>query len=328
MALTLVIKQPADDGQELSVTLDAPRIVIGRAKSCDVRLPDPSVSQRHASIRRQGGRNLIVDEGSTNGTMVGRVKLPPQTPRSVRDGELVRIGRVWLELRFGGVAEPQGARRIQALALDFLRARLAADGEEVDPYVAVTAGPDEGARLMLKEPSRDYVIGRGRDADLQLGDELVSRHHAALSRADGDWRVRDLGSKRGTRLDGAAIGPEGSPWREGQALEIGTTRLVLTTPLTDALDEALSSADVRMRPEEYGEAPPGTTETPSAPVEAPEEVVIAEEHEPSPSPPPGRDSTREEERAGRSFGTIDLLVILVALGLFGLSIAGLWWVLG
>ena len=87
MAVTVLIRA-ADHGEEpLALTLDAPRIVIGRGKGCEIQLPDPTVSARHASLRLRGGENLIIDEGSTNGIAVGSVRLPPQTPRALRDGD-------------------------------------------------------------------------------------------------------------------------------------------------------------------------------------------------------------------------------------------------
>ena len=69
MALTIVVRS-GDSDSPPSITFDAPRIVIGRGESCEVRLPDPSVSHRHASIRQRGSDYLVVDEGSTNGTFV------------------------------------------------------------------------------------------------------------------------------------------------------------------------------------------------------------------------------------------------------------------
>ena len=44
-----------------SLTFDGPRVVIGRGQGSDVRLPDPSVSTRHATIRAQGTEYAIVD---------------------------------------------------------------------------------------------------------------------------------------------------------------------------------------------------------------------------------------------------------------------------
>ena len=97
MALTVVVRS-GDAATPPKVTFDSPRIVIGRGEGCDVRLPDPSVSHRHASIRQRGSEYIVVDEGSTNGTFVGPVRLSPQAPRVVRTGDMVRIGRIWLEL--------------------------------------------------------------------------------------------------------------------------------------------------------------------------------------------------------------------------------------
>src|ERR1700742_1287465 len=98
MPLTVVVRS-GDLKSQATITFDAPRIVIGRGEGCEVRLPDPSVSHRHASLRQRGGEYVLVDEGSTNGTLLGAVRLPPQTPRAVRSGELFRVGRVWLEVR-------------------------------------------------------------------------------------------------------------------------------------------------------------------------------------------------------------------------------------
>src|SRR5215510_1087897 len=97
MALTIVIR--SGDGQTpAAITFDAPRVVIGRGEGCEVRLPDPSVSHRHASIRQRGSEYIVMDEGSTNGTFVGPVRLAAQAPRVLRSGDLVRVGRVWLEV--------------------------------------------------------------------------------------------------------------------------------------------------------------------------------------------------------------------------------------
>ena len=100
MPVTLVIHSDEElqDREHLPrLTFDGPRVVIGRSQGCDVRLPDVSVSQRHASLRSKGGHYTIVDEGSANGTFVGGIRLSPRSPRDLRTGDLVRVGRVWLE---------------------------------------------------------------------------------------------------------------------------------------------------------------------------------------------------------------------------------------
>ena len=85
MALTVVVRS-GDLKSQATITFDAPRIVIGRGDGCEIRLPDPSVSHRHASIRQRGTDYVVIDEGSSNGTFVGPVRLSPQAPRVVRSG--------------------------------------------------------------------------------------------------------------------------------------------------------------------------------------------------------------------------------------------------
>src|SRR5262245_28227331 len=99
MPLTLLIRTDESSTQR-EVTFDAPRVVIGRSQGSDLCLPDPTVSHRHASIRQRGSDYLIMDEGSTNGTFVGPVKLSAGAPRVIAAGDTIRIGKIWLEARF------------------------------------------------------------------------------------------------------------------------------------------------------------------------------------------------------------------------------------
>ncbi len=53
--------------------------------------------------------------------------------------------------------------------------------------------------------SLPYTIGRGPDNQLVLPDAAVSRRHAVLERAGERLRVRDLGSRNGTRVNGQDV---------------------------------------------------------------------------------------------------------------------------
>ena len=48
--------------------LDIPEVTIGRDPNCEVFLNDRTVSRRHAHLSIQGGRAIIEDLGSLNGT--------------------------------------------------------------------------------------------------------------------------------------------------------------------------------------------------------------------------------------------------------------------
>jgi hypothetical protein len=69
-------------------------VVIGRSKDCDIRVPDPNVSRRHAELRREGDAYWILDLGSTNGLTVNgrrqqRAKLENEDRITVGSTELV-----------------------------------------------------------------------------------------------------------------------------------------------------------------------------------------------------------------------------------------------
>lgn len=335
MALTLMIKPPSgEDDEALALTLEAPRIVIGRARGCEVMLPDPTVSGRHASIRQRGGENLIVDEGSTNGILVGSVKLPAQTPRAVRDGEMVRVGRVWLEVRTG-LGVPSEPRRAEVVARQWLRHQLAADGEPVAPLLRVVEGPDRGLEILLSDPDQEIVIGRGQQANLTLADELISRRHASVCRLGADWVVRDLGSKRGSFLAEVPLDAAGVPWRSGTLLRLGDSAVELHDPVPEALDEVLAAPDERMSPREFAETPPGVDAAEEPPlVSAPEEVgYVGEEamlDETSSADGDDGDEAELEPVDGRqgSMPIVETVVVLLALAMLAASVAALVWLLG
>jgi predicted component of type VI protein secretion system len=148
MAVTIVVLSGSASGApELSLTLDAPRLVIGRGEGCEVRLPDASVSHRHASLRQRGGEYMLFDEGSRNGTFLGPVRLPPQTPRAVRSGERLRVGRVWLEVRIEhAIVKGNTTVAAKELALALVARGMAAQGIEGSPAEAlaeIERSPDE-----------------------------------------------------------------------------------------------------------------------------------------------------------------------------------------
>lgn len=70
--------------------LHAPLITIGRHPANDIPLRDTTVSGRHAEIRVDGDRYVLVDVGSLVGTFVNR-QLVDQV--ELRDGDEVWIGR-------------------------------------------------------------------------------------------------------------------------------------------------------------------------------------------------------------------------------------------
>jgi pSer/pThr/pTyr-binding forkhead associated (FHA) protein len=320
---------PAEDP---SITFDSPRIVIGRGDGADLRLPDPSVSHRHASVRARGAEWVLIDEGSTNGTFLEQVRLGPQSPRVLRSGELVRVGRVWLQVRVEHAAMPtaRAASAAKELALELVSRALAVEGEDARPRVWVVEGPDKGKELRL-EPRRTYLIGRARESDLALEDVDASRRHLELSRRGEQVLVQDLGSKAGATLGGEPLVGQAVPWVPGRELTIGSDRLALANAAADALAELERSPDERMDPSEVIEAPPPPPAPASAAAE-PAAAAAAETARDAAVTARAAESERRDKDAEalqqRGWSITDGAVLLLSLGVLLLSVAGLVWLLG
>jgi len=66
MSIWLVMQ--ATDGRERSFAVQKPTMVIGRETTCDVRVPIPSVSQKHCQITLDGDELRMTDLRSDHGT--------------------------------------------------------------------------------------------------------------------------------------------------------------------------------------------------------------------------------------------------------------------
>lgn len=327
MPITVVVRS-ASGAEAPSLTFDGSRIVIGRSSGADVRLPDPSVSLRHASIRASGSEYTVVDEGSTNGTFIGGVQLVPQTPRLLKTGDLLRVGRVWLEVAIGGArpATPDLGLATKDLALALVRDAMAAVGDDTVAKVMIVEGPDAGATLRLADEGRAYVIGRGESCDLLLADGDASREHAIVVRRGSQVLLRDSGSHNGVMLGDQMLAPDRDTlWRPATMARIGVSVLAVEEPVTIALAELEAAADEKMK-EGDAPPPPKSEEAPasSAPASRASEgaaAPIAEVAREEPAP------VALPRQKGRAWTITDLVVVTVALAVIGASVAGLIWVL-
>jgi Protein of unknown function (DUF3662)/FHA domain len=69
------------------------------------------------------------------------------------------------------------------------------------------------------------VLGRSREADIQVDDANVSRKHAEVRPSGASWTVRDLGSTNGVKVNGRRIQGAQS-LRSGDTITLGTSDIV------------------------------------------------------------------------------------------------------
>jgi DNA-binding NtrC family response regulator len=81
-------------GRDRTIPVTASGVLVGKDPTCDAPLDDPFVSTRHLRIEADGGRWILRDLGSTNGTFisgarVSRAELPLGVPVQLGDAEIV-----------------------------------------------------------------------------------------------------------------------------------------------------------------------------------------------------------------------------------------------
>jgi phage tail-like protein len=102
------------------------------------------------------------------------------------------------------------------------------------------SGP--GIDRVMELPEGPTTIGRQPGVDLLLPDDLVSRRHAVIECEGEQYRITDLKSSNGTRINGKNIQPnDPTVLQNGALIEIGPYRLVfevMEMDLPDLAEEA------------------------------------------------------------------------------------------
>ncbi len=93
------------------------------------------------------------------------------------------------------------------------------------PRLVIVAGPSRGAEVALE--AEEVVLGRDSSCGICLPDATLSRRHAALARAPEGWRLRDLGSLNGLRVNGLSTADH--LLAAGDRIELGSSVLVFRT---------------------------------------------------------------------------------------------------
>lgn len=310
---------------------DAPRIVVGRNAGCELQLPDPSVSGRHASLRQRGSDYVLVDEGSDNGTFSGLSRLARQAPHTLSDGELLRFGRIWVEVRLtpsSAASDPSASRE---LARSLVEQALEHDGKPSGMSVGVTRTGAAGGTLRIAESRRAYLVGSLKSADLRIDDPSLPRRALELRRLGDQLWVTALSQAAGAALDGRAL-PEGerSLWPRGVVLTLGDAQLTLADPTAEMLERLERGPVERLDPDEPIDPPDGCDEL----------AATDSEGAPSDVDETPRESSRDHEtvasRASRPsaparngvWTRADAVVLLLALSVLGLSLWAIQWLAG
>jgi cytochrome P450 / NADPH-cytochrome P450 reductase len=252
-----------------------PSYVIGRDPKCDIVITDARVSWRHAVLRLEDGRWLLVDKASTNGTYAAGQRVD----RIEIDGEcLVRLGH------------PADG---PALSCSVTGADASTEGPTLRPWAISRAhGPDAAPA----RPAPALRIGRAPDNDIVVSDPGASQHHAELRPEAAGYRLVDLDSRNGTFVNEQRV--TAALLSEGDLVGIGSSTFRLVGHELQAF--AYPGADGEQAPPLDAAPPPGA---------APPDAVLS-----AAAPPDTGDGTLEIPYAvrwlvprGERFANFDIL---------------------
>lgn len=123
-----------------AIIVDADEALVGREASCNVIASHPSVSRRHALIKRKQDVFFVVDQGSANGTFVDSKRVVDAT---LRDGSVLRFGSATFKV------EVREDAPVESVAVDDLEVSATMVGQPGQHNFAATVLegavlPDEG----------------------------------------------------------------------------------------------------------------------------------------------------------------------------------------
>jgi DNA-binding NtrC family response regulator len=170
---TLAVEVVEGPDQGLEAVAATESLTIGTADGNDLVLSDPTVSRYHVELLRTGAGIRVTDHASTNGTVMGGVRIERGI---VRIGSVLRIGRTKIEVREAG---PQTVEVHDAEALAGVLGR-SQSMRRLMATVKKAAATDVPALLVGESGSGKEVIARAI--------------HELSGRRDGPYVIVDCGA--------------------------------------------------------------------------------------------------------------------------------------
>ena len=279
------------EGPPGRIQVQPPSAIVGRDPASAIPLNDPLVSWRHAEFTISGQFVYLRDLGSGTGTWINNA--PVTTPKSLREGDRIRVGSTELVIRVAQF-NADGSR----MSIDAASLQSSAQGE-AKPHLEIRNGRALGLSFELVLDM--ITIGRDPASNIRLDDESIDWRHAWIrknvegsAQGAGDrvrWDIADAESHGITKKNGVVLSPnQWVPMQPGDTIEIGEVAMLYEVRPSAVLAGLLAPASVAYGPRDmqhHPSAPPGAPQAPpyGAPAGPPPGYGAPPQHASSQYPP-------------------------------------------
>ena len=227
--MALVVVEELNSQPDVERVFETPVVCVGRDRTeCEIVFESekwPMVSRKHAEFRVDGGRCLLVDNGSRYGTFLdGR---PISGPTEVKGGARAQFGPGGPVLRIIRIDQLQSANVVEQKP-PVRQPTIAHPVRTQPPPAQQQFQRPDGQPLHFHQVSEGQTlsIGRAAENNIRLDGLQISNNHARATRIQGAIFIEDAGSTNGVYVNGTRITNK-TPVSERDAVQIGPFLLVV-----------------------------------------------------------------------------------------------------
>ena len=297
------------EGPPGRIQVQPPSAIVGRDPASAIPLQDPLVSWRHAEFTIAGQAVYLRDLGSGTGTWINN--MPVAMPKSLRDGDKIRIGSTELTARI--VLTGADGMRLSAEAASLQKAATG----ETKPHLDVRNGRALGLGFELVLDM--ITIGRDPASIIRLDDDSIDWRHAWIRKTQAGWDIADAESHGITKKNGVVLTPnQWVPIQPGDTIEIGEVAMAYSLRPSVVLNALLAPASVAYGPRDGGPHHPSAPPRPPAygapPPHHPSQIPAQLGASPMQAPGSNRGRARISVRQGPGQGAVAELADVTVIG--------------
>lgn len=229
--LELKFKNAENEPGEVFTLKEGDSMTIGRLEDNDIVIENLAVSGHHAKIDSVGGKYLLIDLNSKNGTFVN--EQPITAPYQLRHGDIIIVGKHYLVFTFatGEMPEEQGGGVQETMIMDTQKYREM-KAKQQQTATAPQPAQDTGALLSFLAGGEGEVeltkklikIGKNASSDIVISGLTIGQTAATISKRPDGYHLSYVAGMSKPKVNGQTV--KGSVLlKPFDTIEIGSVKM-------------------------------------------------------------------------------------------------------